>query len=126
VTATLTTLAFRVHREAAMIAFYRDAFGARFHAVGLGPLRIHVAEVGSVTLKFVPIRGAADFEGFPVHQPGFEVPDVARAIALALRHGGSVQNEPVSAEGRLHAAVRDPDGNTIELYGPAGAGSSDP
>lgn len=54
----------------------------------------------------------------PVHQPGFEVPDVARAVAIAVRHGGRVQDAPVDRDGRVHASIRDPDGNTIELYGP--------
>jgi predicted enzyme related to lactoylglutathione lyase len=114
----LTTLAYRVHRMPAMLAFYSEAFGVQFREVDTGGgIVSRFGELNGITLKFVPIRDAVDFEGFPVHQPGFEVSDVAAVLAAARKHGGSVQNEPVMRDGRLHAAVRDPDGNTIELYG---------
>jgi catechol 2,3-dioxygenase-like lactoylglutathione lyase family enzyme len=115
---SLTSVAYRVHRTPAMVGFYTEAFGARFREVDARGIRSQFGEIGSLTLKFVPIRDAVDFDGFPVHQLGFEVPDVAAVIAIAERHGGRVQNPPERHGGRVHAAVRDPDGNTIELYGP--------
>jgi catechol 2,3-dioxygenase-like lactoylglutathione lyase family enzyme len=117
-TVTLTTVAYRVHHMTAMVAFYTDAFGARFREVDARGIRSQFGQIGSLTIKFVPIRDRADFEGFPVHQPGFEVPEVARVIAAAERHGGRVENAPERQGGRVQAAVRDPDGNTIEVYGP--------
>lgn len=113
---SLTTLAYRVHRMPAMVAFYTEAFGARFEKVDARGIRSHFGRVGGLTLKFVPIRAEADFEEYPVHQPGFEVPDIAAVIRAAERHGGRVESPPDRVEGRLHAAVRDPDGNTVELY----------
>jgi catechol 2,3-dioxygenase-like lactoylglutathione lyase family enzyme len=117
-TARLTTVAFRVHHKEAMVRFYTEAFGARFRAVETNGIRSEFGELPDLTLKFVPIREAAEFDSFPVHQPGFDVPDVARVIEIALHHGGRVQDAPARDGGRVHAAVRDPDGNTIELYGP--------
>jgi len=102
----------------AMVAFYTDAFGARFRQVDARGIRSQFGQIGSLTIKFVPIRDRADFEGFPVHHPGFEVPEVARVIAAAERHGGRVENAPERQGGRVQAAVRDPDGNTIEVYRP--------
>jgi catechol 2,3-dioxygenase-like lactoylglutathione lyase family enzyme len=99
-------------------SFHTEAFGARFREVHARGIRSQFGEVGSLTLKFVPIRDTVDFEGFPVHQLGFEVPDVAAVIATAERHGGRVQDPPERQGGRVHAAVRDQGGNTIELYGP--------
>jgi catechol 2,3-dioxygenase-like lactoylglutathione lyase family enzyme len=64
----------------------------------------------------VPIRDEADFKNYPVHQLGFVVPDVEAVIALALQHGGREERTLIRREGRIEAAVRDPDGNTIELY----------
>jgi catechol 2,3-dioxygenase-like lactoylglutathione lyase family enzyme len=113
----LTTVAYRVHRQEAMVAFYSEAFGARFREVQTPGLRSQFGEIAGVTLKFVPIRDSVDFDRFPVHQLGFEVPDVERVISVALRHGGRVQDAPVRENGRVHASVRDPDGNTLELYG---------
>lgn len=114
----VTTLAYRVHRMDAMVAFYSDAFGAKFTEVKTGPIASRFATVGDVTLKFVPIREGSDFISFPVHQPGFEVADVAAVVAFALKHGGAIQDAPRREGDRTHAAVRDPDGNTLELYGP--------
>jgi catechol 2,3-dioxygenase-like lactoylglutathione lyase family enzyme len=44
------------------------------------------------------------------------VTDVEAVIDLALKHGGRQEGQTVRAEGKTQAAVRDPDGNTIELY----------
>jgi catechol 2,3-dioxygenase-like lactoylglutathione lyase family enzyme len=116
--AQVTTVAYRVHHMAAMLAFYRDAFGVEFRAVETGGgITSQFGELGGITLKFVPIRERADFEHFPVHQLGLEVADVEAVVALARKHGGRVQDPPARRGGRLHAAVRDPDGNTLELYG---------
>jgi len=67
-------------------------------------------------LKFVPIRDDADFAGYPVHQPGFIISDVEAVLALALQYGGQKEGEIIRSGGKVQAAVRDPDGNTIELY----------
>ena len=115
---TLSTVAFRTHDQDAMVAFYAEAFGATFTKVRTGPIESQFGQMGPLVLKFVPIRDSADFVGFPVHQLGIEVADVERVIAIAARHGGRVENSPVRVDGRIHAAVRDPDGNTLELYGP--------
>jgi catechol 2,3-dioxygenase-like lactoylglutathione lyase family enzyme len=64
----------------------------------------------------VPIRDEADFENFPVHQVGFTVADVEAVIALALQHGGREEGRVIRKGEKTEAAVRDPDGNTIELY----------
>ncbi len=113
----LTTVAYRVHNQPAMVAFYSAAFGATFREVQTGPIRSQFGEVAGLTLKFVPIRDAADFDNFPVHQLGFEVADLDRVIAIARKHGGRVQDAPEREGNRRHASIRDPDGNTIELYG---------
>jgi predicted enzyme related to lactoylglutathione lyase len=118
----LRSLALRVHNMDAMVAFYGEAFGVRFEPVATGGLTSWFGTLGSLALKFVPIRDAADFDGYPIHQPGFEVGDVRRVVRLAERHGGAVHDAPIRRGGRLLASVRDPDGNTIELYGPPGRG----
>ena len=116
-TPSVTTLAYRVHRMDAMVAFYSEALGVRFSPVQTRSVTSQFGRMGRVTLKFVPIREGVDFDGFTVHQPGFEVADVQPVIAAALKHGGRLQNAPSRQDGRVHAAIRDPDGNTVELYG---------
>jgi predicted enzyme related to lactoylglutathione lyase len=99
-----------------MLNFYSEAFGVQFHEVDTYGIRSQFGEVEGVTLKFVPIRQDTDFKGYPVHQPGFNVAEVEAVIALALKHGGRQEGQTIRVDGKVQAAVRDPDGNTIELY----------
>jgi catechol 2,3-dioxygenase-like lactoylglutathione lyase family enzyme len=113
---TISSLAIRVSNTDAMLAFYSEAFGIEFRQVDTYGIPSQFGELDGVTLKFVPIRDDSDFKGYPVHQPGFVVPDVEAVIALAIRHGGRQEGRTIHAAGQVQAAVRDPDGNTIELY----------
>ena len=115
----LSTLALRVHHMPAMVDFYTEAFGGTFEKVDIQGLEAYFGQVAGITFKFVPIRESADFEGFPSHQPGFEVDDVDRVVELAKKFGGRQEGETLRDGDRVHAAVRDPDGNTIEIYGEA-------
>ena len=112
----LSSIAFRVHNLDAMLAFYSEAFQVEFQEVDTYGIRSQFGDLDGMTLKFVPIRESDDFKGFPVHQPGFVVPDVEAVIAIAIKHGGRQEGQTLRADGRVQAAVRDPDGNTIELY----------
>ena len=116
---TLSSIAIRVSHLEAMLAFYSEAFQVDFQEVDTYGIRSQFGEVGGVMLKFVPIRDDADFKGYPIHQPGFVVPDVEAVVDLALKHGGRQEGQTLQANGRVQAAVRDPDGNTIELYSEA-------
>jgi catechol 2,3-dioxygenase-like lactoylglutathione lyase family enzyme len=116
---TLSSIAIRVSNLEAMLAFYSEAFQVDFQEVDTYGIRSQFGEVGGVMLKFVPIRDDADFKGYPIHQPGFVVPDVEAVVDLALKHGGRQEGQTLQANGRVQAAVRDPDGNTIELYSEA-------
>lgn len=100
-----------------MVAFYTQAFGVTFRTVETSGIRSQFGELNGVTIKLVPIRDRAEFDDFPIHQPGFEVPSVGRVLEIARRHGGRVLDAPVERDGRVHASIRDPDGNTIEIHG---------
>lgn len=114
--AKLSSIAIRAHRMDPMLAFYSQAFGAEFREVDTYGLKSQFGDMDGVELKLVPIRDEADFDGFPVHQPGFTVADVDAVVALAEQHGGRLVGQIMRVGGRTQAAVRDPDGNTIELY----------
>jgi len=119
----LRTVALRVHNMDAMLEFYTRAFGFSFESHDTYGLASHFGTLDGLTLKFVPIRDSADFVGFPVHQLGFAVQNVDAVIALATELGGRIEGAPETSGDTLHAAIRDPDGNTIELYGPRPAAS---
>jgi predicted enzyme related to lactoylglutathione lyase len=112
----LVSLAFRVHNMDAMTAFYSEAFQVQFTEVNTSGFVSKFGDLHGITLKFVPIRDEADFENYPIHQPGLIVPDVEKVIEIALKHGGRQEGSLTHKDGGVQGAVRDPDGNTIELY----------
>jgi catechol 2,3-dioxygenase-like lactoylglutathione lyase family enzyme len=114
--AKISSIAFRVHNLDAMLAFYSEAFDVQFQEVDTYGIHSQFGDLDGITLKFVPIRESDDFKSFPIHQPGLVVSDVEAVIAIALKHGGRQEGQILRADGRVQAAVRDPDGNTIELY----------
>ena len=113
---SLQSIAVRVHDLSSMVAFYEEAFGASFRTVDTFGLSSRFAEIDGVTLKLVPLRASADFENYPSHQLGFEVDELEAVFEIAERYGGRREGEVGEEDGRRHGAVRDPDGNTIELY----------
>ena len=112
----LSSLAIRVANMDSMLAFYSEAFQVEFREVDTYGIRSQSGELDGITLTFVPIRDVSDFTGYPIHQPGFVVPDVQSLIDIAQKHGGRQEGQIMRAGGKIQAAIRDPDGNTIELY----------
>ena len=112
----LASVAIRVHNMVSMTAFYSEAFGIRFKEVDTFGIRSRFGDLNGIILKFVPIRDEADFENYPIHQLGLNVQDVQKVIDIAIKHGGKTDGEIIRKDGEAQAAVRDPDGNTIELY----------
>jgi hypothetical protein len=110
--APVRSVAIRCKNIENMRKFYAEAFGARFRPVQAGSLQCWFGDVNGMTLKLVPLREKADFDGYPMHQLGFGVADVAAAVKLAVDCGGRLEGEANDE----HCSVRDPDGNTIELY----------
>ncbi len=112
----LSSLAIRVANMKDMLAFYSEAFQIQFQEVDTYGIHSQFGELNGITLKFVPIRDEADFKGYPIHQPGFVVPNVKSVIEIVQKYGGRQEGRIIQAGGQTQAAIRDPDGNTIELY----------
>jgi len=112
----LSSLAIRVANMDSMLAFYAEAFHVQFQEVDTYGIKSQFGELNGMTLKFVPIRDEVDFKGYPIHQPGFVVPDVQSVIDIAQKYGGRQEGQLIKVDGKIQAAIRDPDGNTIELY----------
>ena len=114
--ANLSSIAIRVANMDSMLAFYSEAFHVQFQEVDTYGIRSQFGVLNGITLKFVPIRDEADFKGYPIHQPGFVVPDVQLVIDIVQKYGGRQEGQTIRVDGQIQAAIRDPDGNTIELY----------
>jgi catechol 2,3-dioxygenase-like lactoylglutathione lyase family enzyme len=94
----------------AMAEFYGRVFGAMLdrREVGGGFALYAGRFAGGISLQLCP-KGLAGIEASQnLHQLTIEVDDVAATVVLATRYGGSALGA---------SAVRDPDGNSIELVG---------
>lgn len=114
--ASLLSIAIRVNNMESMVAFYSEALHIQFEDVDTFGLQSKFGNFNGITLKFVPIRDEPDFENYPVHQLGFGIPDVEKVIDIAIKHGGKLEGDIARQGDNVSAAVRDPDGNTLELY----------
>jgi len=115
----LVSVAIRVYRMEAMVDFYQEAFGVSFEPRRVGDLEVQFGFLGDLMIKLVPLAAEQDADEFPAHQLGFDVEDLDAVLELALKYGGSILQEPVSRMDQWHAAIRDPDGNSLELYSKA-------
>ena len=113
---SLSSIALRVCNMDAMLNFYSQAFHVQFREVDTYGIPSQFGELDGILLKFVPIRASEDFKEYPIHQLGFVVADVEAVINLALEHGGRQESRVIRNGDQIQAAVRDPDGNSIELY----------
>ncbi len=111
----LSGIAIRAHNVDQMVAFYTNVFGGKFNKVDTGGLEAWFGQVAGFTMKIVGLRDDVDFEDYPVHQIGFIVDDVDEAVKKSIESGGRQAGEPMRQDNHVHGAVRDPDGNTIEL-----------
>ena len=112
----LSGITLAAHQHDAMRAFYAALFGEEWEEVELAPgIRILRLTLAGLTIQLcaASVAGvpAADFR----HQLRFTVADLGAAIETGLAHGGQLHSEPVTTEDLRFAALRDPDGNTLEL-----------
>ncbi|MFC2078847.1 VOC family protein [Candidatus Bipolaricaulota bacterium] len=84
----LSSIAIQTHRMNEMVAFCAEAFGGDLKEVDAGGFKSWFGQVAGISLKLVPLRENVDFEGYPVHQLGFDVASVDDVLAVALKHGG--------------------------------------
>lgn len=118
----LQSIAIRVHDLPAMCRFYAGVLGATFSEVEIAPgLLAQFGRAGPLLIKLVPLRDAQDFEGFPVTQLGFAAADPVACRSRALELGGRAEGQPAGDGASYHCAVRDPDGNTLEIFAAQGA-----
>ena len=113
---SLSSIALRVCNMDAMLNFYSQAFHVQFQEVDTYGIPSQFGELDGILLKFVPIRASEDFKEYPIHQLGFAVADVEEVINLAVQHGGRQESGVIRNGDQIQAAIRDPDGNSIELY----------
>ena len=112
----LSGLTLAVHNFAAMRDFYAALLGLTWEETQLAArVVILQGELAGLTLQLCPASvagvAAADFR----HQLRFTVPDLDAALAAGIANGGEQYGELQETESSRLIALRDPDGNTLEL-----------
>jgi predicted enzyme related to lactoylglutathione lyase len=83
---------------------------------------LHEGTLGGLQLLLCPNEIARVNAEQNRHQLKFHVENIADSLKRVVAAGGSVQGEVTEFAGEKIVAVRDPDGNTIELAEPAARG----
>lgn len=102
----------------AMVDFYQSVFQAEFQPVEAYGAMLFRGKIAGLDVLLCPQEVAGIHADQNRFQLKFEVPDIHHTINLALTNGGSLLNAPVENDGSKAAAVRDPDGNSIEFEQP--------
>ena len=98
--------------------FYTALLGVEFTAAPMGDLQFFDGRLGALAIRIFPASVAGIEAKDNRHQLGFRVPDLRGALARALAAGGTMDPgwEVQTLPNGLTVALRDPDGNSIELF----------
>jgi predicted enzyme related to lactoylglutathione lyase len=102
-------------RMSAMVRFYNDVFHARMKEVEIGGVTMHLGYIAGVELLLCPNDVSKVKADLNRHMLRLRVGDFDAALKRVQGSGGTVDAAPVLMSGERVVAVRDPDGNTIEL-----------
>lgn len=98
-----------------MAAFYAGVLGMEFAAVEVAGHELRSGRYGDLELLLCPRALAGVDADSNTVQVRFLVPNVTAAMEAGLSAGGSLLNEVAELGGVFHGALRDPDGNSVEL-----------
>ncbi len=102
-------------RMSAMVRFYNDVFHARMKEVDIGGVAMQLGHVAGIEVLLCPNDVSKVKAELNRHMLRVRVGDFDAALRRVRGSGGTVDAAPVLMSGERVVAVRDPDGNTIEL-----------
>ena len=97
-----------------MLDFYTSLLGIQFTAVELHGHTLHRATYQGLEILLCPRELAGVDASVNTIQARFVVRDVTIAYGHGVSHGTSL-TAPAMIDGEMVAALRDPDGNSLEL-----------
>ncbi len=104
-----------VRKGEAMAAFYGALLDTDFVPFEVAGHKLYSGKRDGVEWLLCPRELAGIGDGSNTIQLRIVVDDLRAAHAKGLSHGGEELNAPAEQEGRLFSALRDPDGNSLEL-----------
>lgn len=99
----------------AMRHFYASTFGIQFHPFTLAERELFTGQLGEMEFMLCPKDLAGVDANINTVQIRLVIDDVETAYHTGLNSGGSNLSGVQEIEGRLHASLRDPDGNSLEI-----------
>ena len=119
----VTGITIAVTNAEAMFRFYTEVFGAKLEPKSFGDFTMYAGMLGELRLTLCPRELAGISAEQNRHQLSIAIDDVREAYNRALAGGGSSINAPMQRGVVCSAAIRDPDGNSIEITGRISAAS---
>jgi len=115
---TLTRIVLAARDTDACARFYTAMLGMEFKAAPMGDLRFYDGRLGTLAIRIFPASIAGIEAKDNRQQLGFRVTDVRATLARALAAGGTMDPgwEVISTPNGPTVALRDPDGNSVELF----------
>ena len=104
-----------VNKMQEMMTFYSAIFEVAFKPVELAGRQLHQAQLGDMELLLCPNDLAGVDADINTVQLRFVIKDVGTAYERGLKNGGKTLTEVQEIEGNVHASLRDPDGNSLEI-----------
>jgi catechol 2,3-dioxygenase-like lactoylglutathione lyase family enzyme len=114
---TITRVTLAATNVAAMTRFYNVVFDARLRDAVVGGVTMQRGTLAGLELLLCPNDVAKVDAALNRHMLRIEVNDLDRFVARVRDNGGTVDAPPALSDGIRVMAIRDPDGNTIELAG---------
>lgn len=114
---TLSGITIAADRLEDMARFYERVLGVSISRQVWSGLTIFAGTVSGIEIRLFPKQAVGITARQNLHQLRFRVSDVDAALAEAEQAGGTREGNPASSGTYRFACVRDPDGNTVELYG---------
>lgn len=113
-TFTLDHITLATTHTAAMVTFYNRVFEANLVPVSAYSSTLHRGSLAGIELLLCPNEIAGVQAEQNRHQLRFRVPNLAQVLARVQAAGGTIDVDQ-SGDQTARAAVRDPDGNTLEF-----------
>lgn len=95
--------------------FYSSLLGVKFEPIEFAQRTLYSAKIGGIELLLCPKDLAGVDATINTIQLRFVIEDVKGSYTRGLENGGTALTAPQEMEGFLHASLRDPDGNSLEI-----------
>lgn len=97
------------------LAFYAAVFGIKFKTFNIEGNVLCSGLLGTINIVLCPKSFAGIKASENTIQLRFVVNDIKQAIETGKKYSGEIINEIFQEDNEYYAALRDPDGNSLEL-----------